>query len=1171
MKTLIVIALLSSSVFSADFGAQKAFMLEAGKKSFTLNNSGPQGGTLSRVVGIPAAWDRVGVVVIPGIFVPPTPTTTFTDCTDPCGVSGTVSQTTTNLQSGQSYIWNVRLNTDGTTYSPFTVSAVAGAYSANQCGGVGTIPQIAFPVVTTSPLQMPIEVIGQDCYETAPYRFALKSGHASTSIRLFFRVYALVYNTTGRYDGKISIQINGGAWLPLTNANSNVVPVDEAKYYNRAGTINNSANDAVIPIGGIAQVREYTLALTSNPIGSSDTTYDIKFRFNGTEGIVSGSRILEAFPIEGTDKTVTQIVCSSNVCVGTSNSHGFSSGESILILGAPGLRALDGPQVLTSVTTNTFTFTPHAQGSGGSRPEIYVVPDGTYTVPVDRSFYPTVSSAQPVMRASRMLVATTAFTYPDGSQESAPAGGDATKGRCLFIYGNESCTPGEHNLVNPMFAHGNYRLTAQCASCHAGGPTSGPGPGWDLQYYKFSNYSIKARSVFHGLTDAQGDHIAAYIRSLNAAAPYQAYPWNPPFQPGPGMDQYTWKRLASGSTMTAILCGASGSLPSNTCKATGLSTTAGVKLTDPVLINGVTGDTDLNTQTTASTTWRITAFDATSITFTTTNVTDGTYNNTGIVINLANNFAAGCGVDCVVQYAYNDMLYYFGTDKSKWVYNSWLDARLLPLPWQLPDWNKFWLPAVYPGDSYPSAGFEASIPNTHYQTLLSCVTPGNFASYKSCGYMGASSPDTQLFDQYLNFTDRQFEGNSVYRLLTPSRLADYPNQQNLFRNSTAQTFLLQQWTMSVEYQTIGMDAQRQTDLHGAATATGCYRQWGLPLGIFTSGAHKYVLDGVLNGQRSDFNNQSNIMYIWTPLVEGNCYGGPDSPVDYGYINDFLDEMTQYRPSGYAVHLMEQVIVTQLGSQFANFARMPNSGDNGQQGVGPLVGYLFGQNYWFFTQAEYVQLINDLLDMMATQNAAHDAAYWSTQVTHYGTDCNGAWLAWPGNQGSSCDNAAMFYTIALGVGANSTKVSAYRTFIDSISALIPAWAAHDWDADAAAGVEGNLVNGATGDLSVPQLNTVTFSTCPGPLQVGGMFSSPVTRQFVINSTGGELPEILFPTFGYGGACNSAGGGTGTLKFTTTRAHTGTLKISLGLGPDINPYPNWTFGTPVWFRGKNMFLP
>jgi len=81
-------------------------------------------------------------------------------------------------------------------------------------------------------------------------------------------------------------------------------------------------------------------------------------------------------------------------------------------------------------------------------------------------------------------------------------------------------------------------IRAHCADCHAR-------DGRDLKYFSYSNESIIARSVFHGLTELQGRQIASYIRTVDAPSPGR--PWNPPYQPGPGLDAKPVANWAAGA------------------------------------------------------------------------------------------------------------------------------------------------------------------------------------------------------------------------------------------------------------------------------------------------------------------------------------------------------------------------------------------------------------------------------------------------------------------------------------------------------------------------------------------------------------------------------------------------------------------------------------------------
>lgn len=87
-------------------------------------------------------------------------------------------------------------------------------------------------------------------------------------------------------------------------------------------------------------------------------------------------------------------------------------------------------------------------------------------------------------------------------------------------------------------------IQAHCADCHAQ-------DGRDLKYFNFSNRSIVARSTFHGLSILQGEQIASYIRSLPFPSPGR--PWNPPYQPGPGVDERSISDWAAGAGLAWVL------------------------------------------------------------------------------------------------------------------------------------------------------------------------------------------------------------------------------------------------------------------------------------------------------------------------------------------------------------------------------------------------------------------------------------------------------------------------------------------------------------------------------------------------------------------------------------------------------------------------------------------
>ena len=123
---------------------------------------------------------------------------------------------------------------------------------------------------------------------------------------------------------------------------------------------------------------------------------------------------------------------------------------------------------------------------------------------------------------------------PNTWQPPSTAASDITAGQTLWLTAN---------LTTPT-ASGPVAIKAHCTDCHAQ-------DGRDLKYFNYSNQSIEARSVFHGLSAQQGAQIASYIRTLNVVNPGR--PWNPPYQPGPGLDEQPVSNWAAGAGIDAVL------------------------------------------------------------------------------------------------------------------------------------------------------------------------------------------------------------------------------------------------------------------------------------------------------------------------------------------------------------------------------------------------------------------------------------------------------------------------------------------------------------------------------------------------------------------------------------------------------------------------------------------
>ena len=259
---------------------------------------------------------------------------------------------------------------------------------------------------------LPIEVLGPD--GTIVRRsVVLQSGQADSVQSLWLQIHGL------RYADQASVQINASIWTPLNNKTVTVA----------------APGRSFGGIGGGFSTLVMTLPVPKGTL--VDGTNTIRFRFNRTDGFVSGFRVLAWNLLTNEGEKVVQ----------------------------PDAFEEDEPK----------TWTPP-------------LPDAA-SIAAGRELWQTAS-----------LVTSSLTNSP--------------------------------------------RIQAHCADCHAQ-------DGRDLKYFNFSNGSIVARSRFHGLSTLQGEQIASYIRNLSLPNPGR--PWNPPYQPGPGLDQQPISSWAAGAGLAWAL------------------------------------------------------------------------------------------------------------------------------------------------------------------------------------------------------------------------------------------------------------------------------------------------------------------------------------------------------------------------------------------------------------------------------------------------------------------------------------------------------------------------------------------------------------------------------------------------------------------------------------------
>jgi len=334
---------------------------------------------------------------------------------------GTQQFSVQNLPAGTVVMWQISPSTGTVTQggnytAPASVatqqSITVTATNASTAAVLGTASLTlqaspAAPPASTN-ITLPIEVVGPTG-TTASASFSTAQGaNLSGQLQLWMQIHNL------KYDSEASVKVNNSAWLPLSTGN--VTLLGNAAAFGGIG-------------GGF-----HTLQMTVNlPAGVVTTgTNTITFRFNGTNGVTSGFRVL-AFNIQS-----------------------------------------DGSNLLLS--------------------SLFVNDD------------------------------------PNNWQPPSTAASDIAAG--LALYQGASLT-----TVNGA-------IQAHCSDCHTQ-------DGRDLKYFNYSNNSIQARAVFHGLSAQQGNQIASYIRSLNLPNPGR--PWNPPYQPGPGLDSQPVANWSAGAGIDAVL------------------------------------------------------------------------------------------------------------------------------------------------------------------------------------------------------------------------------------------------------------------------------------------------------------------------------------------------------------------------------------------------------------------------------------------------------------------------------------------------------------------------------------------------------------------------------------------------------------------------------------------
>jgi hypothetical protein len=294
------------------------------------------------------------------------------------------------------------------------VSAAASASASAQDGSADSVSiESTSKAASGRTVVMPLEVLSATAGKVVSVRLTAPAGASAKTLTM------QVNNLS--YDNKASVQINRSSWIDLNNAS--VTVLGNAKAY-----------------GGIGGGYD-TISLSVPVSGAVNGDNTINFRFNTTDGVSAGYRVL-AFNL------------------------------------------LDA--------------------------------------------------------AGNKLFADASFIQDDPTKWKAPLTNSADISAGAQLWKTATLA------LSPLSA--SQQLKAHCMDCHAAN-------GSDLFKFNYSNNSIIVRSQYHGLTSKQGQQIASYIRNLASIYPTpgaKCRPWNPPYQPGPGLDSAPITDWTCGAGLEAI-------------------------------------------------------------------------------------------------------------------------------------------------------------------------------------------------------------------------------------------------------------------------------------------------------------------------------------------------------------------------------------------------------------------------------------------------------------------------------------------------------------------------------------------------------------------------------------------------------------------------------------------
>jgi hypothetical protein len=97
-----------------------------------------------------------------------------------------------------------------------------------------------------------------------------------------------------------------------------------------------------------------------------------------------------------------------------------------------------------------------------------------------------------------------------------------------------------------IFKGADLGMGANCNDCHTRN-------GMDLKYFNVSNKTIIEQCIKSGFSREEGERVASFIRSIDIPVVPHARVYNPPYQPGPGIDDKHLYEWAAGAGLEWVL------------------------------------------------------------------------------------------------------------------------------------------------------------------------------------------------------------------------------------------------------------------------------------------------------------------------------------------------------------------------------------------------------------------------------------------------------------------------------------------------------------------------------------------------------------------------------------------------------------------------------------------